>query len=872
MPAENNNGENTRSFNILSPGTRISNYIIVEKIGAGGMGEVYLADDTKLRRQVALKFLPPNFAEDEEFRDRFLREARAAAALSHPNIITVHDISDFQGQPYIVMEYFGGQSIKSIIRERKLSPSEIINISIQIAEGLDKAHAAGIVHRDIKSDNIMVNSDGRIKIFDFGLAKVEQDVGLTKTGTTMGTVAYMAPEQAQAQPLDHRTDLFSFGVVLYEMISNRLPFTGQHMGAIVNAIINNEPESALNERDDIPNDFNQVTQRLMAKDPKDRYQNASQVNDDLQKISQNEQISTSGINRSSKRMFWIVPILVVILLAIVMWQNISPFKQEIDSDRRKMVVVLPFENLGDSVDDYFASGVVDEITTHLSKMKGLGVISRSSAAEFRGSGKSSREIASELGVDYILEGSIHWDKTETSDKIKVTTSLKNADDAITIWADSYEKILKDIFAVQSDIARKVASSMNVNLLELEQKSIDVQPTLNLDAYTFYLRGKEYFNNRQWSDALLLFEQAVETDSTFADAWAALSRTHSLFYWWYLDRSDQRLEMAKAAADLALQLSPNLAEAHLAMGRYFYRGFLNYEEALKYYQQALILQPNNSDILFAIGSVNRRQGNWDKAVELFSQSIQLDPLSSIKLRNLAQTFMFTRDFDSALSTSEKLTKIDSDNPNSYELKAKVLAYGFGEVDSAIQLLERVDENNHLTDLIDISYGLNIFDRRFDEANHILNEVRNTSYFENDSAYFYLQQAEVLSYLGDSILSYSYYDSAYQILEIWLKENPDDASFQSMLGVAYAGKGNYGKALELSRMAMDSHPIEKDALSGAMWRHNYLLTMMMTENYEQALNEIDYLISIPSEITKNYLKYHPIFDPLRKNSVFIQILNI
>ncbi|MBU8934175.1 MAG: protein kinase [candidate division Zixibacteria bacterium] len=849
---------------VLLPGTQIADYTIIEKIGAGGMGEVYLAKDTKLRRQIALKFLPPNYSGDSEFRDRFLREAQAAAAVNHPNIITVFDFAEFQGRPYIAMEYFDGTPLKDLLQDQKLSESDIVRIGVDVAEGLEKAHEAGIVHRDIKSDNILVDDSGRIKIFDFGLAREKENVDLTQAGTILGTVSYMSPEQAQGSEVDHRSDLFSFGVVLYELVAGCLPFTGEYMAAIIYSVVNDEAEPLSAKRKDVSTDLEQIVGKLMTKDLDKRYQSATEALSDLRRLVVIPEVPATSV-RGGRRvgLSTILLIAAVVLLGVALMTNMLPFQlAETDSDRNEMIAVLPFENLGDQGDDFFATGIADEITTQLTKLSGLGVISRSSTAQYKGSGKSHRQIADELGSDYILEGAIHWDKRSAVSRVRVTTTLSRVQDAIAVWAESYDEILADIFAVQSDIARKVSHAMNVTLLDSEDQSLDQQPTNNTEAYTYYLRGQDLFKDRNWLKAQQLFESAIAIDTSFASAWAMLSRTHSLIYWWYIDRTDERLALSKEAAEQALELAPNLGEAYLAMGRYHYRGYLDYTRALEQYELAIRLQPNSSDLMFAIGSVKRRQGRWDEAIGDFRRAIVSDPRNRIKLRNLTQTYVLTHEFDSALTTVEKLIALDSTNPGARALKARILANGFGRLDQALEYAGIGNTPEQAPELIDVTVTLCIMGRHYDRALQLLTESRDTDYFTNDSAYLYLQLGEIYHWLGDPEVSRSYYDSSRVVLEEWVRQQPADPSFRSMLGVAYAGSGQTDAAIREGKRALELGPIERDALTGSMWKLNLAIIYLMIEKPVLAAAEIKTLLSMPSDLSSWHIVLHPIFVSMKE----------
>ena len=866
--------DDTQAFSVLSPGTAVSHYTIVEKIGEGGMGEVYLADDSRLRRQVALKFLSAKYTSDDEFKQRFMREAHTAAAVNHPNIVTIHDIETYRGRPFIVMEYVGGRSLKTILRDSELSPGEIVGTALQIAKGIERAHDAGIVHRDLKSDNILLTVDGRAKILDFGLAKAEHDENLTQTGTALGTVAYMSPEQVRGDTVDQRSDLFSFGVVLYEMITRRLPFAGDNMAVVINAILNADPEPLSDQRVGHAVGLREIVEKLLAKRAADRYANTSELVADLERVKQGIAPIALGTKRIRFSLTTIIVSIGLLAAVIGLVMIVLPYLQSDDSRSEDTVVlaVLPFENVGSPDHDYFASGITDEITTQLTKLRGIRVVSRSSSSQYKGSAKTHRQIGEELGVNCLLEGSVQWDVTDTASRVRINTSLTDVRDGTSLWAESYHRVMDDIFAVQSDISRKVMTALNVALMETDEQLLDQQPTENLDAYNLYLQGLTYFNNRDWNLAQSMFHDAITLDRTFAEAWAALSRIESLIYWWYIDRSEERIHNAKEAAETALHLDSTLAEAHLAMGRYFYRGYLDYDHALKWYRKALAIQPNNSDIQFAIGSVERRQGRWDQAVRYYADAIALDPRSRTKVTNLARTQFLMRDFDAALESVNRLVGLSPDYAYAHDLRARIFAFGMNSLDQA-----KVALNNALTivrpdELVDVLIALDLAGGKPDDALNHLRSARDGGYFAQDSGFYYLQLGEVFYDLGQPALSRAHYDSARVILEDAIKQAPEEPQYHSMLGVAYAGLGDSTAAVSHGKQASELCSITDDALSGIMWLHNLAIIYAMVKDYNSAIDELRFLLSVPSDVTRPYLMTYPAFKELHNIPEFHALLQI
>ncbi|MFH1686122.1 MAG: protein kinase [bacterium] len=856
----------------LGPGTVVSKYTIVEKIGAGGMGEVFLADDSQLRREVALKFLPPNLTADSEFRVRFRREAMAAARLSHAHIITVYDVGEHEGRPYIAMEYFPGKSLKALARQRPLDCAEIVRIGLQIAQALDQAHQAGITHRDIKSENILINETGTVKILDFGLARLEEEAGLTQTGTALGTISYMSPEQVQGQIVDHRSDLFSLGVVLYELATGRLPFKGDNIAAIANSVVTGDPDKPCSVNHEVTAPLQQIIQRLLNKKPQDRYASAGEVAVELAAMV-SAPLGSGVLPTLPRRKLvrpWHIGAAVLLVAIAVTVMFLGGGRDRSVQQNRHILAVMPFENLGLDEEAFFATGIADELTTHLTKLSGLGVISRSSTEQLYAKGKTASEIGDELGAGYILEGSVHWDHSSVPKRVRITSLLKEVKGDVTLWGETYDRQVTDIFALQTDIARKVAVAMDVALLDNEQRTLEMIPTTSVEAYTFYLQGLDYFGRQQWTLAEQMFTRAVAIDTAFSSAWAMLSRTHSLIFWWYIDRCDERLAMARQAAERALELDPLSAEANIAMGRYYYRGFLDYTQALQHYERALAIQPSNSDILFAVGSVYRRQGKWNEAIDKFKQAIILDPRSLTKHQNLCETYFLTRRFDSALVVSDGMLALAPNDPSVVVLRARVLALGYGNVTESMRVLENMLITDPDDEVIDALAGYFTLTGSSERAMSLLERYRTSSYFQRDSAYYYLQLGGALHLVGREQAATAAYDSARIVLEGQVKDRPDEAYYRSVLGVAYAGLGETDQAIEQGQKATTLSPVALDARSGTSWRLNLAIIYAMVGRDQEALQELRYLLSVPSEVTPVYLKLDPVFEQVRQLREFAELV--
>ncbi len=617
---------NTRPLNALSPGTVISHYRIVKKIGAGGMGVVYKAHDTKLDRTVALKFLPSDLACDAEARDRFEHEAKAASSLSHPNITTVYEIDEMAGQCFISMEYVEGKSLKDLVREKTFSIEEVLGIGLQIGEGLKAAHTKGIVHRDIKSDNIKVTAEGLVKIMDFGLAKIRGVAKLTRTGTTLGTLQYMSPEQAQGREVDERSDIFSFGVVLYEMVTGRLPFRGDGEAAVIYSVVNEAPEPMARYKAGVPEGLGRVVEKALGKNREERYQHVDETIADL-KTTRRTLESLVGLE---------LP------------------KYE------KSIVVLPFENLSPDPDqEYFSDGLTEEVISELSRVRELRVISRSSAMTFKGTKTTIPEIARRLNVQYVLEGSVR----KAGNSLRITAQLIDARSDAHIWAEKYSGTLDDVFDIQEKVSRAIVDALKLNLTLDEKPRRPVNP----EAHEAYLKGRFYWNKRTAKDleaAIGYFKQAIEKDPGYALAYDGLASTYVALSEYALVPPKEAMPKAEAAAHKALELDAALAGAHAVLGLIKWRFEYNWAGAEREFRRAIELDPGNQTAHHWYTLLLFRLGRLDEALAEITRARELDPLSLIISTVVGVVLRYRRQYDEAVVQHKKTLELDAGFPEAH----------------------------------------------------------------------------------------------------------------------------------------------------------------------------------------------------------------
>jgi len=861
-------------------GQTISHYRILEKLGEGGMGVVYKAEDLKLKRTVALKFLPPELTRDKSAKTRFIHEAQAASALQHHNICTIHEIDETKdGRLFIAMDCYDGETLKDKIAKGPLPVGEAMDITSQLAAGLSKAHEAGMVHRDIKPANIMVTTDGVVKILDFGLAKLAGMTKVTRTGTTVGTVAYMSPEQATGKELDARSDIWSLGVVLYEMLTGQLPFKGDHEQAVVYQVVNGEPEPLTKYCGDAQAALVAVVDKSLQKDPGKRYQTAAAMVDDLVSLAGETPLrvrTPSGKRLGCRRVVFvaIVSAVVVITGAILLIRNLSQ-RAGPASPQRKMIVVLPFENLGSPEDEYFADGITEEITSRLGSVRELGVIARTSAVQYKKTHKSIKEIGKELGVSYVLEGSIRWEHSGTGKgRVRITPQLIQVSDATHVWADSYDRVIDDIFGVQSDIAENVLKQLDVALLEPARRLLAAKPTGNMEAYETYLRGLVYLrgpdsfgeNSRK---AVEMMERAVHLDPKFALAYAALSQAHSKLYHVRYDPTEKRLGLAKTAADRALELDAGLPEAHLALGYYYYWGFREYDRALEEFAIAAKALPNDYRVSLAIGAVQRRRGLMEAALEAQKKAFELSPRDPGLMAEMSISYAFAGQYaesDRYTNLSIALAPTDMEN---YDRKARVYLLQDGDTAMARRSLEKIPEGakeaateNRLVYSWVKQY---VYERKYLAA---LEFLRRSDFDLLSGQWWFvprpLLEAEVLWLMGNLDDARAAFQDARVLLEKEVSANPRDPRLHSALGITYGGLGRTGDAVREGKFAVELWPPSKDAMDGPEFIFELARIYVMVGDYDSALEQIDYVLVIgPAILSVPLLRIDPWFDPLREH---------
>jgi len=876
----------------------VGHFRITEVIGHGGMGVVYKAYDSRLDRVVAIKTVPAHLLEDRAIQERFRREAQILAALNHPHIAVIYDILEqADGCTYLILEYVRGQTLAERIRDGPLPIREILSIGLQIAESLASAYEKGIVHRDLKPSNIKITPDGNTKVLDFGIAKMPAHapaVGTgfakeraptetaTQPGRLIGTPAYMSPEQARGRPTDHRTDIWSFGCVMYEMLTGKVAFEGETISDTIARVIERDPDwDSLPS--DVPGNIRVLLRRCFEKDAHDRLQHIGdaviEIYETLKLPAAVPSISVTPhitVKARSRRIAMVIgAIIIVVMVGIAVW--LVNRKPALPPAKEIRLVVLPFENLGPAEDEYFAAGITDAITARLAVIRGLAVISRQSAIQYKKREKSALQIANELRVDYILEGTVQRERpSDPNSRVRIIPQLIKASNDAHVWAQPYDNDMSEVFQVQSDLAERVAHALDITLLEPERLALASRPTENMEAYDYFLRGNEYQHRsdleKDYKIAIQMYKRAVELDPKFALAYAQLSRCHVELYWEYHDHTLERLEMAREAVYRALQLEPDLPEAHLALGHYYYNGQSDWDLALEEFAIAWKNQPNNSDLLLFIGFVQRRQGKFEEALASLKRASELDPLSNVIIHDLGVTFMLMRNYPEALRCFNRAISLAPDIPLPYDSKALLYLRWEGSIKNARAVVEEALKNISSPEGFRTGWliAFDVYEGNYPKALDRLSLKSGDSdgqfgFIPKDTRY-----AEIYRYMNENELAKKYYDEARNILETKIQEDPNDARFRSSLGIAYAGLGRKEDAIREGKKGIDLLPITKDAWRGYYRIRDLALIYVMVGEFDLAIEQIEYLLSKPGYLSIPLLRLEPDWNPLRDHPRFKKLL--
>lgn len=841
-------------------------YRLEEVLGRGGAAVVYRAYDIKHERRVALKVLHPEVCATVGS-ERFLREIKFAAKLSHPHILPVHDSDTVDGLAFYVMPEVGDGSVRQRVnRDGPLPVADVLNLLRDVLDALHHAHQRGIVHRDIKPDNVMVSGRHAL-VADFGVAKALTEAAersvVDTAGTAIGTPAYMAPEQAAADPgIDHRADIYSVGVLAYEMLTGLPPFRGVSARAVLSAHLTKDPEPVTLHREEVPPGLERFVMRCLAKDPADRFQSAAEATAALEAdvggfVDSGSMRATGAVRRFPRRGLVGAGILVAVLLA-GWWLRVP--SAAVASDR-PLVVVLPFENLGPPEDDYFANGVSSAITARLSALGSLGVISRASAAQYGAREFTPQAIARELGVDFILAGTIQRERpSDPRSRVRIIPQLIHAADGRQLWATVYDQNLVEVFRVQSEIAERVARALDVTVREADRRHMSTRPTRDLEAYELYLRGHDYLEGNVGTGdanarriAIDFFERALRRDRTFALAWAEMSLAHIWLFRFFVDPSDRRLGLAKAAVDSALALHPDLPAAHLALGYFYSWGATpDLDLARREFQRVLQGEPNNADALTQLAALQAGGGDWDAALRNAALAVELDPRRPDWAEAAGWFHLVARRYGDAERYLNRALELAPDMASAYQGKLALVLRWRGDTARArlvaAEMRDRVTEGEVALALIRVApelVGTGAYDALFES----LTPASVSGPFPFD----YLHaKAEFYRLRGRGREAVTYSDSLLAAVQQVARLRPSDPVVHMFRGRAFAGVGRTAEALEEARHLEELIVLSQDALRTATMRSTLVWIYAMASEPDRAMDHVEQLLRVPSLFSVPYLR--------------------
>jgi eukaryotic-like serine/threonine-protein kinase len=840
-------------------------YRITRELGRGGMATVYLAQDLRHDRPVALKVLHPELARTLG-PERFLREIKLAARLQHPHILTVLDSGDANGQLWFTMPFAEGESLRDRLeRENQLPIEDAVRITREAAEALDYAHRQGVIHRDIKPENILLSGD-HVLVADFGIARAlagdaSGEQRLTETGTTLGTPAYMSPEQAAgARSLDARSDVYSLACVLWEMLAGEPPFTGPTPQAVIARRITEAPRPLRAVRETVPEAVEKAVAKALSKSPADRFSSALKFGRALTATEPTAAVPAAAPAKPHRyRSLALLALGFLLGLgALFGWmrRNLKPPPE----GRPKRLAVLPFENLGDSADGYFADGMTDEVRGRLAALRRLQVIAHTSAVDYKGTTKSFPEIGRELGVDYLLVGKVRWEKSDSAQsRVRVSPELIEVASSSTRWQQPFDAVLSDVFQVQGEIAGQVAQALDLALRAPEREQIALPPTRDLAAYDAFLKGEESRRATDPERAAAAYERAVALDSTFMQAWARLSQSRTAMY--IAVPTAESADRSLAAARRSVSLSPEAAEARLALGLYYDEVAGDYDEALEEFALGRRVAPDNAELLTATALSEQRLGRWENSLDALKRAEALDPRSPLSLSRLARTQLWLRRYADAAATAERGILLDPSFIPMHQNKVMILL-GQGDLAAARAAIRAVPPDMDLTALVAQFASFRELAWVLDDDLQALLLRLSPAAFDDDRFTWALVKAQTYAYRGDLRRARAYADTAVRASGEVRAGTPRQAGRRVLLGVALAYAGKQKKAIREGERGVSLLPISKDAYSGPYLQHQLVRIYMLTGEPQKAMNLLEPLLEIPYYLSPGWLRVDPTFAPLRK----------
>ena len=864
-------------------GETISHYEILEKLGEGGMGVVYKARDTKLDRTVAIKFLPAHLSADSEAKKRFVQEAKSASALDHPNICTIHEIDEIDdGATFIAMACYDGKTLREMIDEGPLEIAKAVDIVSQISSGLAKAHENGIVHRDIKPANIILTSDGHVKILDFGIAKLEGATRMTREGSTLGTAAYMSPEQATGAEAGPGADVWATGVILYEMLTGRPPFAGEHEAAMLYGIVHEEPDQLPEEVKGANPDIQPFIDKALAKDLATRFSDSGEMRSTLEELS-DESVRTGSYQRKSTGGFFSKPVfrwgIIVVLIAVSAFIMLKYAGQQGGQPADPLkIAVLPFANLGSPDDDYFSDGITDEINARLASVQSIRVIARQSVIRYKGSDKSVEEITDELGgVDYIIQGTVQRERpSDPSSRVRIIPQLIFTKDGTQIWTDKYIREMADIFTIQSDIAEEIAKALDVALPGSSEKGGEKIRMVDLRAYEFYLKGNSmveqpYYDIDNMLATVEMYKKALDIKPDYVDALVALA-IQSCWLAFHGHERDSMSVRASEALDRVLELDPQNPGVYRARGTYNYVFYKDFKAAMSDYKAYLDLNPSSLEAQNYVGFAQRRFGRWEEARKSFLKAKELDPGTVSQNFVIAEHLLWMRRYDEAEQYFDLVRELDPDDLYNILKFMQLYLRVDGTTDRAQGLLHETISRTESDDILFTWIDDPTVQRMLVFGDSLLVERM----VDADRPDEHLIYGEMYYQTGEMDLARVYYDSLRAILEQGLS-GKEEVSLNlypdySWLGFVYARLGMKEKAVEYGELAVEKLPVSADALQGMIHMETLAMIYAIAGEGDKAFDLLDKILAMPVaiNITPAILRLDPLWDPIRDDSRFDRLI--
>ena len=884
-------------------GESIGHYRIESLIGVGGMGEVYLARDDLLGRKVALKFLPQSLTADEAQLSRLEDEARTASALNHPNILTVHEIGVDGSRHFIATEFIEGETLRAVLARGKLDLRKALDIAIQVGSALAAAHKSGVLHRDIKPENIMLRPDAYVKVLDFGIAKLSEhrpasdshDIGTkavleTRGGLVIGTARYMSPEQARGMTVDARTDIWSFGVILYEMLAGTPPFEGKTPRECIAAMLKKKPSWLALEARQVPARLEQIIRKALRKDKADRHQSMEEVLADLRRLQEVSESITTGWKRHKKVTAFLAASVAVALVVAGLFIYLRPTQTGTNTLAgnapplssvipEKSIAVLPFENLSRDPDNaFFADGVQDQVLTNLAQIADLKVISRTSVMQYKsGAPRNLREIGQQLSVGRVVEGSVQ----RAGSRVRVTAQLIDARSHTHLWAQTYDRDLADVFAIQSEIAKAIADQLQARLSPNEKKAIEQPPTFDIVAFDLYSRARTLsltsFSSRLepiLRQAVDLLNQAVARDPSFFLAHCELVRSHDQLYSQGHDHSPARLALADAALEAAIRLGPGAGDAHLARAGHLYRGYRDHDGALAELEIARRTLPNDPRVSELTGYILRRRGQQEEGLRNLERAVELDPRNFFTLQQIALSYFLLRRYSEQAAILDRALSIKPDDADTKVARAYIPFNEKGDTRVLHQTLDeiRAKDPEAIKSVADDWLLCALAERDAGNAQNALFALGD-NFIGDDAVHLYRDFGEGLlaRMVSDEARAHAAFTAARAEQEKRVQSQPDYGPALCVLGLIDAALGRKEEALREGRRAIELLPVEKDSVNGAHMIEYFAITAAWLGEKDLACDQLAKAVPLSGAyLSYGGLKLLPYWDSLRGDPRFEKIV--